>query len=75
VREKMSEQFEPSLEDVLEEINKVAERMKKAKMTSDKAGYEIALKEYERFNEKYSIYYTGKEILLTSMQDVINYMN
>ena len=71
----MSGQFESSLEDVLEEINKVAERMKKAKMTNDKAGYEIALKEYERFNEKYSIYYTGKEILLTFMQDVINYMN
>ena len=71
----MGEQFESSLEDVLEEINKVAERVKQAKMTNDKVGYEIALKEYERLNEKYSIYYTGKEILLTSMQDVINYMN
>ena len=50
----MSEQFEPSLEDVLEEINKVAERMKQAKMTNDKVGYEIALKEYERLNEKYA---------------------
>jgi len=50
----MSEQFEPSLKDVLEEINKVTERMKQAKMTNDKAGYEIALRDYERLNEKYS---------------------
>lgn len=63
----MGEQFEPSLEDILEEINKAAEKMKKAKMTNDRVGYEIALKEYERVNEKYAIYYTRKEILLTSM--------
>jgi len=50
----MGEQFESSPEDVLEEINKVAERMKQAKMTNDKVGYEIALKEYERLNEKYA---------------------
>ena len=50
----MSGQFESSLEDVLEEINKVAEKMKKAKMTNDRVGYEIALKEYERLNEKYA---------------------
>jgi hypothetical protein len=28
--------------------------MKKAKMTNDKVGYETALKEYERLNEKYA---------------------
>lgn len=50
----MSEQFEPSLEDVLEEINKVTERMKKAKMANDKVEYEAALNEYERLNEKYA---------------------
>ena len=58
----MSNEFEPSIEDVLEEINKTAKRMKEAKERGDKIGYEFALKEHERLHKKYAhILYNKRE--------------
>ena len=58
----MNEQFESSIEDVLKEIDKVVERMRKAKLANDKVGYEIALKEHERLHKEYAhILYKKRE--------------
>ena len=58
----MNNPFEPSVEDVLKEIDKVAKRMKEAKERGDKIGYELALKEYERLYKEYArILYKKRE--------------
>ena len=58
----MSNPFEPSAEVILKEIDKVAKRMKEAKLKNDKIGYEIALKEYERLYKDYGhLLYKKKE--------------
>ncbi len=51
---KMNNEFEPSIEEALEEINKIAKKMKEAKERGDKIGYEFALKEHERLHKKYA---------------------
>jgi len=49
----MNNEFRPSLEEILKQIEIAAKRMKKAKEKGDRVGYEIALKEYERLNKEY----------------------
>jgi len=50
----MSNEFEPSIEEILDEINKTAKRMREAKERGDKIGYEFALMEHERLHKKYA---------------------
>jgi len=55
-------QFDPPIEVILEEIEKVAKRIKKAKEENDKGAYDLALKEHERLHKKYDhILYKKKE--------------
>jgi len=58
----MNEKNNFSAEELLEKINQAAQRMKHAKAISDKIGYDIALKEYERLHKEYAhLLYTTKE--------------
>ena len=58
----MNEKSNFSAEELLEKINQAAQRMKHAKAISDKIGYDIALKEYERLHKEYAhLLYATKE--------------
>ena len=58
----MNEKSNFSAEELLEKINQAAQRMKHAKAISDKIGYDIALKEYERLHKEYAhLLYNSRE--------------
>jgi hypothetical protein len=58
----MKKEFVPSLDEILKEIQITEERMKKARLTNDKVGYEIALKRHEQLYKEYrQIIYKKRE--------------
>jgi len=53
---------EPTVDELLNELKLIENRMKKAKLTNDKVGYELALKRQEEIYEKYGhIIYKKRE--------------
>lgn len=58
----MKKKFEPSIDEIITEIRITEQRMKKAKLTNDKVGYEIALKRHEQLYKEYGhILYKKRE--------------
>jgi len=44
---------EPTVDELLSELKQIENRMKKARLTNDKVGYEIALRRQEEIYNKY----------------------
>ena len=49
----MKKKIKLSIDEIIAEIKITEQRMKKAKLTNDKVGYEIALKRHEELYSKY----------------------
>ncbi len=58
----MPQDQQVTLEHLLHQIESVAKRMKVARRTNDKVGYELALREYERLHKEYQrVLYSAHE--------------